>query len=81
MNTCANLAGGIAPISTAYIATKFGWIMALDFAALVSFCGGLIWVFVNAEDNSKSAGKGVLRRCILCEHHSRSAGYGAKATS
>ncbi len=51
MNTCANLAGGIAPISTAYIATKFGWITALDFAALVSFCGGLIWVFVNAEDN------------------------------
>jgi len=50
MNTCANLAGGIAPILTAYIATKFGWITALDFAALVSFCGGVIWVFVNAAD-------------------------------
>src|SRR2546430_3234887 len=46
----ANLAGGIAPILTAYIATKFGWITALDFAALVSFCGGVIWVFVNAAD-------------------------------
>lgn len=51
MNTCANLAGGIAPISTGYIATKFGWVTALDFAALVSFCGGVIWVFVNAADN------------------------------
>ncbi len=51
MNTCANLAGGIAPISTAYIATKFGWTAALDFAAMVSFCGGVIWVFVNATDS------------------------------
>ena len=51
MNTCANLAGGIAPISTAYIATKLGWTAALDFAAVVSFCGGVIWVFVNATDS------------------------------
>jgi ACS family glucarate transporter-like MFS transporter len=57
MNTCANLAGGIAPISTAYIATKFGWTAALDFAALVSFCGGLIWVFVNAADSLEVGSK------------------------
>ena len=58
MNTCANLAGGIAPISTAYIATRFGWIAALDFAALVSFCGGVIWVFVNAEENLEVGSEG-----------------------
>jgi sugar phosphate permease len=58
MNTCANLAGGIAPISTAYLATRFGWITALDFAALVSFCGGLIWVFVNADDNVEVGSEG-----------------------
>jgi ACS family glucarate transporter-like MFS transporter len=51
MNTCANLAGGMAPISTAYIATKFGWTAALDFAAAVSFCAGVLWVFVNAADS------------------------------
>jgi hypothetical protein len=32
--------------------------MALDFAALVSFCGGLIWVFVNAEDNLEAGREG-----------------------
>jgi len=48
MNTCANLAGGIAPIATAYMATKFGWTTALDVAALVTFCGGVMWMFVNA---------------------------------
>jgi MFS transporter, ACS family, glucarate transporter len=57
MNTCANLAGGIAPISTAYLAAKFGWIAALDFAAVVSFCGGLIWVFVNAADRVEGGDK------------------------
>jgi ACS family glucarate transporter-like MFS transporter len=57
MNTCANLAGGIAPISTAYIATRFGWITALDCAALVSFCGGVIWVFVNAADGLEAGGE------------------------
>jgi ACS family glucarate transporter-like MFS transporter len=58
MNTCANLAGGIAPISTAYLATKFGWVTALDFAALVSFSGGLMWVFVNADDNLEVSSEG-----------------------
>jgi sugar phosphate permease len=51
MNTCANMAGGIAPVLTAYIATRFGWPQALDFAALVSFSAGVIWLFVNADAN------------------------------
>jgi ACS family glucarate transporter-like MFS transporter len=55
MNTCANLAGGTAPILTAYLATKFGWATALDFAAIVTFSAGLIWIFVNVE-NSVEAG-------------------------
>lgn len=49
MNTCANSAGGIAPVLTAYIATTFGWTRALDFAALMNFVAGLIWVFVDAS--------------------------------
>ena len=48
MNTCANSAGGIAPVLTAYIATTFGWTRALDFAALMSFTAGVIWIFVDA---------------------------------
>jgi sugar phosphate permease len=58
MNMCANIAGGIAPILTARIATLYGWTRALDFAALVSFTAGIIWVFVNAGDNLE-AGAGV----------------------
>jgi MFS transporter, ACS family, glucarate transporter len=49
MNTCANSAGGIAPVLTAYIATRFGWTQALDFAALMSFTAGVIWIFVDAS--------------------------------
>lgn len=51
MNTCANLAGGIAPILTAYLATKFSWSIALEFAAIVNFVAGLLWIFVNTEDS------------------------------
>jgi ACS family glucarate transporter-like MFS transporter len=51
MNTCANMAGGIAPILTASIATSLGWTKALDFAALVNFAAAIIWIFVNANDN------------------------------
>jgi len=48
MNTCANSAGGIAPVLTAYIATSFGWTRALDFAALMSFTAGAVWILVDA---------------------------------
>jgi len=49
MNTCANLAGGVAPILTGYLAARFSWSAALDFAALVNFAAGMIWCFVNVE--------------------------------
>jgi ACS family glucarate transporter-like MFS transporter len=49
MNTCANMAGGVAPVLTAYLATRFGWSVALDFAAGVSFTSALLWLFVNTE--------------------------------
>ena len=55
MNTCANIAGGIAPILTAWIATEFGWTTALDFAALMSFTAGIIWVLVDADESLEPA--------------------------
>jgi ACS family glucarate transporter-like MFS transporter len=51
MNTCANMAGGLAPVVTARIATRIGWSQALDFAAIVSFTAGVIWLFVDADSN------------------------------
>ena len=61
MNTCANMAGGLAPVVTARIATRIGWSQALDFAAMVSFTAGLLWLFVDAEthlenENSPASG-------------------------
>lgn len=60
MNMCANIAGGIAPILTAYIATVFGWTQALDFAALVSLAAGALWVFVNAEESLEPRPAGLI---------------------
>jgi ACS family glucarate transporter-like MFS transporter len=54
MNTCANSAGGIAPVLTGYIATTFGWTRALDFAALMSFTAGVVWIFVDASNSVES---------------------------
>ena len=51
MNTCANIAGGLAPVVTAHIATQFGWSQALDFAAIVNLAAGGIWFFVKADVN------------------------------
>jgi ACS family glucarate transporter-like MFS transporter len=51
MNTCANSAGGVAPVLTAYIATRFGWTTALDFAALMSLMAGVVWIFVDASNS------------------------------
>jgi sugar phosphate permease len=50
MNTCANVAGGIAPILTAYLATHFSWTQALNFAALVNLTAAALFCFVNADD-------------------------------
>jgi ACS family glucarate transporter-like MFS transporter len=51
MNTFGNLGGWISPILTAYIASRFGWIRAIDFAALVTVVGGVLWLGVNANDD------------------------------
>jgi MFS transporter, ACS family, glucarate transporter len=50
MNMWGNAGGAAAPILTAAIATHFGWRPALDFAALVTFAGALLWGLVNAEE-------------------------------
>ena len=49
MNTCGG--GWLAPSLTAYIASHFGWIQALDFAAVLTVIGGVLWIFVDASEN------------------------------
>jgi MFS transporter, ACS family, glucarate transporter len=49
MNMCGGLGGFIAPIATAYIATRFGWIWALNSIAILSVTSGLLWFLVKAD--------------------------------
>jgi len=51
MNMCANIAGFLAPVLTAWIATAFSWPRALDFAACISFAAAFLWIFVDAGDS------------------------------
>jgi ACS family glucarate transporter-like MFS transporter len=51
MNTWGNFGGWISPILTAWIATHLGWTQALDFAALITFAGAVLWILVNADQN------------------------------
>lgn len=51
MNTFGTLGGALSPILTAYIATRWGWPQALDFAAIVTLIAGLLWLLVHADEN------------------------------
>jgi len=49
LNTCTNLGGALSPILTPYLAARFGWVAALDFAGGFMLCVGLLWMFVHPE--------------------------------
>ena len=49
LNTCTNLGGALSPILTPYLAARFGWVAALDFAAGFMACIGILWIFVHPE--------------------------------
>lgn len=49
MATFGSLGGWLSPILTAYIAVRFGWTMALDFAALVTLASAAAWLFIDAD--------------------------------
>lgn len=52
MNTAGNIGGVISPILTPWIAARFGWIRALDFAAVVIFVTGLLWLLLRPRCRS-----------------------------
>ena len=56
MNMCGNLGGWISPVLTAYIASRFGWTRALDFAALLTLVAGALWVMVHADESLELPG-------------------------
>jgi ACS family glucarate transporter-like MFS transporter len=46
LNTGGNFGGSISPLLTPLIAQQFGWVRALDVAALVNICAALLWLTV-----------------------------------
>jgi ACS family glucarate transporter-like MFS transporter len=46
MNTWGNLVGGVAPILTAWIATRYGWQAAIFATASTGLIGAVCWIFV-----------------------------------
>jgi ACS family glucarate transporter-like MFS transporter len=56
MTTFGSLGGSASPILTAFIATRFGWSSALDFAAIVTIASGLAWFFINTGESIEQAG-------------------------
>lgn len=49
MNMWGNLGGWVSPILTAYIANRFGWVRALDFAGFLTLASAILWFLVNAD--------------------------------
>ncbi|HVW87798.1 MAG TPA: MFS transporter [Bryobacteraceae bacterium] len=49
LNTTTNLGGALSPVLTPFLATRFDWITAIDFAAGLMFCICLLWLFVHPE--------------------------------
>ncbi|MFZ0885834.1 MAG: MFS transporter [Candidatus Acidiferrales bacterium] len=48
MNTLGSVGGAISSTVTAYVATRYSWMQALDLAAAVTVISGLLWFFVDA---------------------------------
>jgi MFS transporter, ACS family, glucarate transporter len=47
MNTFAQITGAIAPVATPAIASRLGWVAALDFAAAMVLLAALLWCLVD----------------------------------
>jgi ACS family glucarate transporter-like MFS transporter len=52
MNGGGNVGGIISPILTPFIARQFGWVPALDVAAVTILCGAMIWFAINPRRNA-----------------------------
>jgi len=50
MNTAGSLGGVVSPVLTPWIAARFGWIRALDFAAAAVVAGGLLWLLIRSGE-------------------------------
>jgi ACS family glucarate transporter-like MFS transporter len=54
MNTGGNLGGTISPTLTPILASLFGWSWALNIAALAAFLGGILWLWIDADEEVMS---------------------------
>jgi len=48
LNTATNLGGALSPVLTPILATRYGWIAALDVSALFMISIAGLWLVVNS---------------------------------
>jgi ACS family glucarate transporter-like MFS transporter len=51
MNCGGNVGGIVSPILTPFLARRFGWVPALDVAAITILAGAMIWLFIDPRRN------------------------------
>jgi len=49
MHMGANVGGVISPSLTPWLADQWGWTASLLVAALIAFCGGVMWMRIDAS--------------------------------
>ena len=57
MNTGANLGGTLSPTLTPWLANRFGWAIALGFAAVLAFTGAVCWLGIRPADGLRGPEK------------------------
>jgi ACS family glucarate transporter-like MFS transporter len=50
MHMGANVGGVISPSLTPWLADHWGWTASLLVAALIAFCGGVMWMKIDASE-------------------------------
>jgi Sugar phosphate permease len=53
MNMGANVGGALSPSLTPWLADQWGWTASLLVAALIAFCGGLMWLKIDPAEALK----------------------------
>jgi MFS transporter, ACS family, glucarate transporter len=56
MNAGANLGGALSPILTAWIAGRYGWVLALRLAAVLGLAAAAMWIFIGRTNGHPECG-------------------------
>jgi MFS transporter, ACS family, glucarate transporter len=67
MNAGANLGGALSPVLTAWIASRYGWVLALRLAAFLGLAAAAMWIFIGRTNGHPERGTLQLGRIFANE--------------